>query len=169
MPNRGTAKTALGPRHKLPLIVIGVVLIVLYGSAALVFAEHKDSNPACSQAYRNDVQVRLGGKEFKAEKSATEASREQGLSGRACIGGDQAMLFAFDKPDRYCFWMKNMNFPIDMVWLDAQKRVTNLVPDAQPSSYPTSFCPNEESQYVLELRAGSLRHLEVTLGDSAKF
>lgn len=67
--------------------------------------------------------VSVGDISFKTERLETESKRVKGLSGKKCIPDDVAMLFVFDKPDTYGFWMKDMNFSIDMIWLDGDKKV----------------------------------------------
>jgi uncharacterized membrane protein (UPF0127 family) len=85
----------------------------------------------------------------------TDVSREQGLSDRASLSGDAGMLFAFDTPGQYGFWMKNMHFSLDMVWISADKTVTGVTKDISSSTYPSIFMPPGPISYVLEVNAGS--------------
>jgi len=100
-----------------------------------------------------------------------EAERETGLSGRTCIDSNQAMLFVFDAKDsaNHCFWMKNMKFPIDILWLDSRKTNVYRVIDARPETYPSQFCPDMETQYVLEIQSGRASELKLEPGVRLNF
>jgi uncharacterized membrane protein (UPF0127 family) len=147
--------------------LVGIVLLVSVITAGILFRQTDAA--ACLQAYSYDKPVRLGSKTFKAQVSDTDAERAKGLGGKTCIGDNQTMLFTFDKADTYCFWMKDMRFPIDIVWLDNNKRVIHVAPKVSPTTYPENFCPDSPSMYVLELKAGMLSQLELTEGDQARF
>src|SRR5438094_9545272 len=55
------------------------------------------------------------------EVARTDAEREKGLGGHAPLGQYDGMLFIFDQPAPYAFWMKGMTFPLDMLWIDGGK------------------------------------------------
>lgn len=103
---------------------------------------------------------------FKTEIVATDASREQGLSGRAGIDNDQTMVFLYNSPRQLCFWMKDMQFAIDMVWVDQSGHVAAIESDVSPGTYPESFC--HEGQYVAEFAAGTAARLGLSIGDTVK-
>lgn len=100
----------------------------------------------------------VAGQSFNIERADTEASRKKGLSGRDSIGAKDAMLFVFDKPGQRCMWMKDMKFSIDMVWLDASKRIVAIEHNVSPDTYPKNFC-HDNAQYVLEFAAGTAKRL----------
>lgn len=103
------------------------------------------------------------------EIADTPALREQGLSGKPSIDADYAMLFVFEKPDIYYFWMKDMNFPIDIIWLDENLVVVGLEENATPASYPASFGPEAAAKYVLEVQAGIAKKESLKLGSRVIF
>jgi uncharacterized membrane protein (UPF0127 family) len=74
------------------------------------------------------------------------------------------MLFVFEKPGHYGFWMKDMHFNIDMIWLDEAFKVVYIQPDATPESYPTSYGQEAEAKYVLETNAGFAKVHNIRLG-----
>ncbi len=85
----------------------------------------------------------------------TPELRTQGLSGREGIAENDGMLFVFDEPSaQNCFWMKDMRFSIDMIWLDSDKTVLNVAPDVSPETFPERFCPEGDAKYGLELASG---------------
>ena len=111
----------------------------------------------------------VGNKAFSVLVSDTDKLREQGLSGRDGLAEDQAMLFIFDKPDMLGFWMKDMKFSIDMLWLDSNYRVVSFERNVSPDTYPKIFFPKALSRYVVELSAGTLASLGVKEGDEVSF
>ena len=87
----------------------------------------------------------------------TPALREQGLSGHAPLKPDQGMLFIFPKSGTYGFWMKDMLFPLDMVWIRSDKTVASVTENISPDTYPSIFFPPGDIQFVLELNAGAAK------------
>jgi uncharacterized membrane protein (UPF0127 family) len=87
-------------------------------------------------------------------RSKEELAR--GLSGRESLAPDHGMLFVFDQPGLYRFWMKAMRFPLDIIWLDQHRHVINVSRNQSPCT--TSACPKVSpagpAQYVLEVPAG---------------
>jgi hypothetical protein len=91
-----------------------------------------------------------------AELAVTAEARARGLMFREKIEEDQAMLFLFEDEDIHSFWMKNMRFPIDILWLDKEKTIVHLevsVPPCLREPCP-SYAPATPAAYVLELRSG---------------
>ncbi len=79
------------------------------------------------------------------------------------------MLFKFDTPGIYGIWMKDMRFPIDIIWLDKNKKIVNLKRNVDPSTYPLVYYPPKESLYILEVRAGLIGDKDLKLGDEILF
>jgi len=109
--------------------------------------------------------ITIGNESFDALVSDTEPKRETGLSYRNGLKKGEVMLFIFDKPDLQGFWMKDMRFSLDMLWLDSNLRVVSFQSNVSPETYPNVFYPTEPSLYVVELSAGTLDNLHVKVGD----
>ena len=101
-----------------------------------------------------DNYLSIGGQKVMVEIANTDAARARGLSGRAALGENQGLLFIFDAPDKYDFWMKEMNFPIDIIWIDEHWRVAEISKNLSPATFPRSFQPARPVKYVLEVTAG---------------
>jgi len=98
--------------------------------------------------------VHIAGQDIKVDLALTEAQREQGLSGRQSLNENEGMLFVFDSPGNYPFWMKDMNFPIDIIWLSEDGSVIYIKKNALPESYPEAYGPGTndgEAKYVWKL------------------
>jgi len=97
------------------------------------------------------------------------ASREQGLSDVSVLPQGEGELFVFDNPGLYGFWMKNMNFPLDMIWIDSNKVITDITTDARPDSYPNIFMPTAPVKYVLEINSNSAIKMGLKKGVTVSF
>lgn len=106
---------------------------------------------------------------YKVLLSNTPELRTKGLSGRPSLGTDEVMLFVFEREGKNYFWMKDMLFSIDIVWLGADRRVLHIERDVAPETFPKSFGPDENSKYVLEFKAGVVDSVGMEIGDSISF
>ena len=95
----------------------------------------------------------------------TPAAQERGLGGRDSLAQNEGMLFVFPTDDKYAFWMKDMKFSIDIIWLDANGTVVYIAPDVSPSTYPRTFTPTSPARYVLEVNAGFTAQYHVEVGN----
>ncbi len=111
----------------------------------------------------------IGNTEIKVELAESQGQRERGLSGRKSLPQNQGMLFVFEKPGLYSFWMRDMEFPLDIIWLDADYQVVDMAKNALPESYPNFFVPKREALYVLEVNTGWSETNSITLGSPAVF
>jgi len=97
------------------------------------------------------------GRTYAVEIAASPDSREQGLMFRESLPDGRGMLFLFPRPSVEGFWMKNCNFPIDIVWMDANRKVIFVsahTPPCKEDPCPT-YGPKTESLYVLEIPDGA--------------
>ncbi len=99
----------------------------------------------------------------------TDQKMELGLSNRDSIAADGGMIFEFDTAGSYEFWMKDMRFPLDIVWIDVNKNVLGVVANLSPDSYPNTVLPPSDIGYVLELPAGAAATLGIATGTALTF
>jgi uncharacterized membrane protein (UPF0127 family) len=97
--------------------------------------------------------------------ASSPEDRREGLSGYQRLADDEGMIFLYEESGRYGFWMKDMNFAIDIIWLDESNRVVGLKDNAQPDSYPQSFQPDAPAKKVVETTAGWADSNNVKMGD----
>ena len=143
------------------LVIIFLMMIVFF------LTNHKDS---FTKTEGNDIKyVKIAGQMIKVDLALTQIEQEQGLSGRKNLQSDEGMLFIFSKPAKNYFWMKDMNFPIDIIWIDQNFRVIYIEKSATPSSYANSFGPGVDNRYVLEVSAGFSEKNNLKVGDLAEF
>lgn len=139
------------------LIIIGVCLVIF---SIILFVLSSTTYTA---------KVILGDKTFNVDVAETKYFLEKGLSGRDGLGTDEGMFFIFKKPSNYGFWMKDMKFPIDIIWIGQDFRIVHIEKSVFPNTYPKVFYPNAPSQYVLEVSAGQSEALNLKNGDLVYF
>jgi uncharacterized membrane protein (UPF0127 family) len=113
--------------------------------------------------------VVLNGNTIHAEIADTEALRDRGLGGRDSLAPNTGMLFVFAQDGQYAFWMKDMKFAIDMIWIAADGRIVYIAPNISPDTYPKNFAPTSPARYVLEVAAGYSAGHDVKVGDQLQF
>ena len=96
----------------------------------------------------------------------TAEEQERGLMDRDDLDGCDGMLFVFDEPDRYAFWMQGVRMPLDVTWLDRRRRIVALAENLLPCEAPPcpEYAPPAPARYVLEVPAGVLRDVGVRIG-----
>lgn len=117
---------------------------------------------------RHDVTILMPKGAIEVEVADTKASRERGLSGKQKMGDDEGLLFVFDAPGRYGFWMKDMNFALDIIWINQNGVVVAIERGVTPESYPQTFINDAEASYVLEINAGLAEKFGLYLGSKVK-
>lgn len=113
--------------------------------------------------------IRIGSALLDVEIRDTPALRTRGLSGREGLLEGEGMLFVFETPGIYGFWMKEMKFPIDIIWIDAQKRIVGADIGIEPETYPEVFRPQTDILYVLEVPKGFYEGQFLKQGDMLVF
>lgn len=111
--------------------------------------------------------LRIGEIKIPVEIADTPEKRGRGLSGRLSLPSSSGMLFIFEKPNIHRFWMPNMHFPIDFIWIDSAKRIVGITENAQPLTNlltPVWYTPPEPVKYVLEVNAGFSRTHNIKVG-----
>ncbi len=148
------------------VIVVPLALFAIFLVAAIVV---RFGNPAT----KRDVRFSVGGHEFRVEVADTAAARAQGLSGRDGLPEGEGMLFVFPKAGNYGFWMKDMKFALDFVWIkgDTVLGVTENVPSEPGGNILTynHYYPPAPADKVLEVNAGTVQNYGIRVGDNARF
>ncbi len=100
--------------------------------------------------------VTVGTTTFAVEVVNTEALRELGLGDRASLPAGHGMLFVFDSPNAAGIWMKDMQFPLDILWAREDGTITTIERNVATSTYPEAFYPKTpDAKYVLEVNANA--------------
>lgn len=147
------------------LIFLFIVLIVLI--AVFIMSQGNVSN--IMNFFGKRATITYQNKKITAIVAQTEKDRQIGLSNRKSLGKNQGMLFIFDKADIYPFWMKNMLFPIDIVFIKDSTIVTiykNVQPPNNSNDNLKLYTPSAPINRVLELQANETDDLGVKVGST---
>jgi uncharacterized membrane protein (UPF0127 family) len=106
---------------------------------------------------------------YQLQVADTAAERSKGLGGLSVLSQDTGMLFVYDYPSKECFWMKDMRFALDIIWLNTRKQVVYMAQRVAPETYPETYCPDTPARYVIELPAGAAARGGVHTGDTLSF
>jgi uncharacterized membrane protein (UPF0127 family) len=150
-------------------IVPIALAIFICGSIASYFVLQGDSVVPFIPPDSALSSVTIGGTPIKVTVVRTRAEQEQGLSGRKGLAPNQGMLFVFEKPGDYRIWMKDMLFPIDVVWVDENGSVVDITEAIGPDTYPTVFGSRLPAKYILELSAGFVERYNIARSDKVQF
>lgn len=145
------------------IFLLIIVLFALAGLAALM-------QPKEQQA--QDVVLRdilMKEQKLSVEIADTIQKQGQGLSGRPSMKENEGMLFVFQESAPRSFWMKDMRFPIDIIWINAEGVIVGIAPEVSPETFPRTFQSPLPVPYVLELSAGWVQSHGVLVGDRISF
>jgi len=108
---------------------------------------------------------------FEVELAITPTEKARGLMLRQFMDDSKGMLFVYDEEDTHSFWMKNMQFPLDIIWINANKDVVYISKETQPCKTKPceSIMPDVRAQYILEINAGLTDRLNIKVGDKLIF
>jgi uncharacterized membrane protein (UPF0127 family) len=107
--------------------------------------------------------VTIKGKVFQLETALTEEEHARGLMLRPQMAADHGMLFVFDTPDTYSFWMHNTLIPLDIIFLDGSGKVVDI--HTRKALDETGMPPRSPALFVIELNAGAAKEVGLTVGD----
>jgi len=145
------------------LIAIAIIILVIIGG---VFLYSKKFLP------QSNASATIQGVTYHLLLTHDEKERQIGLSGRDSLPKDQGMIFQFENPDYYGFWMKDMKFPIDIIYIKDDKIVTIFpdVPSPQSENdIPPVLRPSQPADTVLEINSGESQKNGFKIGDSVVF
>lgn len=147
---------------KLLLLIIFLSILVCAG-----FYYAEVMRAPTSKDARQSSSVCIKGRCFQVELAENELQRGRGLMYRTELGEDRGMLFIFDKEDFYPFWMKNTLIPLDIIWIDSNRKVVFMAQKVQPCRVLIcpSVLPTANAKYVLEINSGICQEISLKLGD----
>src|SRR5262245_58671768 len=109
---------------------------------------------------------------FTVEVAETPETQERGLMERPALAPNAGMLFVFPDVARRAFWMMNTLIPLDMLFIDADRRIINIQANVPPCVAPR-HCPTYHStapaKFVLEIAGGRAQELGIRSGDHVHF
>jgi uncharacterized membrane protein (UPF0127 family) len=122
-------------KNPLPQVIFALLAVLVL----LLIAFLRTSAPRTVRV--NDVSISV-------ELAQSSIEKSKGLCCRDWLGEDSGMLFVYDKPGDYRFWMKDTRIPLDMYWINGEKSIVHIEENVQPGSYPKSFSSPKPAQYT---------------------
>ena len=143
------------------LIIAGIIIVSAVGLRIQQYIKTK--NP-------ETVTFVLNNAIFETEVADTPEKLELGLGKRDSLPENSAMYFPFPTAGKWIFWMKDMKFPIDIIWLNEGKviDVSRDVPVPTAGTTLSKYSPKEPADAVLEINAGIAAEINVKLGDTLR-
>ena len=102
---------------------------------------------------------------LSVEIAQSDAERAKGLSGRSVLSDGHGLLMVFPENSNAGIWMKDMFFPIDIMWIDESGVIVTIAHSVSPATYPKVFYPARAVRYVLEVPAGFVDIYNIREGD----
>ena len=120
---------------------------------------------------KEEAQVCFNDRCFLVELALTPEEKSRGLMYRENLPKDRGMLFIYEKEGIHSFWMKNVLIPLDIIWLDKDKKVVYIAENFQPcSGDPCPIIkPDNPAKYVFEINGGLVYEIGLFAGDQLEF
>lgn len=147
------------PKYTKQVLAIGFILVLVALAGYFMLT-----------SFRPTTKVYIGSGVYSLWLADTQPKLVQGLSGVKSLHPDGGLLMDFGTNSYHGIWMKDMNFPLDIVWLDKEKKVVYVVQNALPEEpAETIYAPKNLARYVLELPTGSIQKAAIKVGTIADF
>jgi uncharacterized protein len=162
------------------LLLLVICNSMLTASAAQSNNNNNNTNPIL-KAIQEDpstdskylkAKVTVKGLELNADVPITSELMAKGLAVKNQLKENEAMLFVFEDSAKHSFWMKDMKFPIDIIWLDSDGKIVHIEENLEPCPLVfvcPGYAPNADSQYVLETVAGFTQRHNISVGTNIDF
>ena|SRR3990167_36404 len=156
------------------LVLVIVVLIIFgRGFSSGQFITQTATDSAETQK-KESTQVVVKDLTIKAKIADDPKEHQAGLSDYSSLALDEGVLFVFDQSKRHIFWMKDMDFAIDIIWIDEAKKIVDIAQNVPPEPNKsdkelTRYAPKSDARYVLEINAGLSALHNFQVGDQVSF
>lgn len=143
-------------------IISSVIIVAIVCSiGAFVFVAYQ-KNIENTKMYR-DAHVEIAGEMIVLDVVQTSSDRARGLGGRVELCQQCGMWFVFDEVAKHSFWMKDMQFDIDIIWIN-DTHVVHIEENVSHATPEKTYIPKVSANHVLELPAGRAQDLGITVG-----
>ena len=143
------AKTALALKSLLSILLVIFIIFVAF--------------------FRQQPILKINHSEYYLDQAKQLSVQEKGLGGKSSLASNKGMLYTFNQPGKQCFWMKDMKFSLDIIWLTSDKQVDYISQNVSPQAYPDIYCTNIASKYVIEMNAGTVEKESIHSGQYLHF
>ncbi len=160
------------------VILISIFLTVLFIVSFFIYAKFYNKQKQiinsgvvayetiCGEYEKGELKINT--ETLKVDIADDDCKRTLGLSEKESLD-NEGMFFVFEKVGNYGFWMKDMNFPLDILWFNDNFEVVGIEKNLSPDTYPKSFGENYFAKFVLEISAGGSDRYNIKVGDKIIF
>lgn len=141
---------------------------VARGEFQIPLAEEKPVTDDWREYYPELVPIVIGDVAVQASLADSLPERIKGLSGTPYLPDGIVKLFAFGAEGEHGIWMKEMNYPLDIIWVSKKGTIVHIEENISPGTYPESFSSPKPAWYVIEANAGFVASSSVAVGDEVK-
>lgn len=134
------------------VLTLFVLMVVFIG--AMVAILNDAMIPLSDRVFGGHIIYVHGDTPIYVDIAETDEERQIGLGKRKVMAAGEGMLFKFDEDGKWRVWMKDMEFGIDILWLDKDGKVVDIKEFVYPDTYPSVFEPAYNSRYILEVLTG---------------
>ena len=152
-------------KNNIIFICIVVAIIVSIGINIIAAQQHRGNETGVANSGLEEKTLTVGTTTLQVEIAQTAEQKITGLSHRLSLAEGRGMFFIFDTDGRHGIWMKDMEFPIDIIWIDAAMKVVHIEKSVAPDTYPQTFTTPTPARYVLEVPAGYAKG-RIAVGDA---
>ena len=150
----------------LTLLLISCFIL---GEAAFSLAlNNSNSGGSSIEEVKSTSVVKVNNMTLDVILATTPSDQSKGLAIKESMNESEGMLFVFKNPQKHSFWMKDMKFPIDIIWADSEGKIVHIEKNLQPCIFLlpcTSYSPLNDSLYVLEVVSNFTNKYDVKIGD----
>lgn len=158
------------------LLLLAVFLFILgkpFYSNVYLNEDDVIMNSASSTPSVHDPMVLINDRvKVSVDIASSTSAIMKGLSGSISLPENKGMLFIFNKAERYRFWMPDMNYSLDIIWIGSDMKIVDIsknVPPLLDKTKPVYYRPGLAAQYVLEVNAGWTDRNQVRVGNQVSF
>lgn len=172
MPRKNSAKTKSGLSDRAKVLIfsgfafvaLGLLMFLVGFVVLAALPLSREGKCAINIAPKNTTEQCV-----QLEQAITQRQKSVGLAKYDSIPDSQGMVFVYSYPNQACFWMKDMKFDIDIIWLNAQKEITKIERNVRPDTFPQTFCSDNTSKYVIEVNDGVADRAGLRIGQILDF
>jgi|SRR5215467_13787987 len=147
----------------------GLVLLAL----GLCLGCARKNDESSGDQINTSIVILPDGSEIRAEVLTKPSEMEHGMMYRDALPQGHGLLFVHQKPAPYRYWMSNVKFPLDIIFMDASHKIVEISANTPICTTKPEDCltygGHHLEQYVLELRAGEARRLGLHEGQTLRF
>jgi uncharacterized membrane protein (UPF0127 family) len=148
----------MGKRRFIPFLILGVGVVVALAIQTQEPIRLSESSYEALITLPNASVVYV-------DVADSEKERVQGLSGRTSLGTFEGMLFLYEDLVTPNYWMPDMHFPIDLIWM-VDGQILGFSEQAEPEDPPvTYYTPEKPINQVLEVNAGFVQENQLVVGE----